>query len=88
MGFQTGYAVALAVVVSIKQLTLWLILQWSHEFSHSVVRCARKIQCLYSIKWLMSLFTSLQGVASSDIVTLTQTQPEPIISFSRFNCFF
>ena len=55
------------------QLTLWLILQWGHKCTHSVLRCARKIQCLYSIKWLVSLFTSLQGVASRDIVTLTET---------------
>lgn len=73
MGFQTGYAIVLAVVISIMQLTLWLILQWGHKCTHSVLRCARKIQCLYSIKWLVSLFTSLQGVASRDIVTLTET---------------
>lgn len=73
MGFQTGYAIVLAVVISIMQLTLWLILQWGHKCTHSVLRCARKIQCLYSIKWLVSLFTSLQGLASRDIVTLTET---------------
>ena len=73
MGFQTGYAIVLAVVISIMQLTLWLILQWGHKCTHSVLRCAREIQCLYSIKWLVSLFTSLQGVASRDIVTLTET---------------